>query len=243
MVGNRKDLVHVDLSIMPSLKCDLACPFCMYYCGPENTVMLDLEKLRRFLATVDWRKVTNVGFYGGEPSVDVSLYQQFIDLVPAKIPRFTITNGAWSTDPAKTKIFLEFCRRNRLVVFVSGTPYHRGFQDRKVLRRLAGRGLVRLKDADEMHPMGRLAKKDWTCTRKCLRHRQPVRLAVFPTGHIIFQNCDGVYPVLGDCSSSFKDIFAAAVAIRSEGCRRDEFPNINRIMKECTFKAKHLKAR
>lgn len=31
-----KDIEHVDLSIIPSLRCNLECSFCMYECGSEN---------------------------------------------------------------------------------------------------------------------------------------------------------------------------------------------------------------
>jgi len=231
ILKNRKDLAHVDLSIMPSLKCDLTCPFCMYYCSPKNNLTLNIEKLKAFLKTVDWKKVTNVGFYGGEPAIKTALYQQFINLIPKTIPRFTITNGTWSTSPRRTKNFLNFCSRNRLVVFVSGTHYHQKFQDRNVLQKRAGQGRVRLKDEDELHPMGRLQKECWTCTHKCLWHQQPIRLAVFPTGHIIFQNCDGVYPVVGDCSNIFTEVFRKAVAIREETCQAQTLQNINEVLK------------
>ena len=38
----------VDLSFVPSLRCDLRCSFCMYDAGPDNDAVLDLEATRRY---------------------------------------------------------------------------------------------------------------------------------------------------------------------------------------------------
>lgn len=230
IVKDKIDIAHVDLSVIPSLKCDLDCPFCMYGCSPKNRLKLSFKPLKQFLGTVDWQRITNFGFYGGEPSIEMPLYQRFIDLIPPRIPRFIITNGTWSVDLAKASKFLSFCSRNRMRIYVSGTAYHMKHQDRAVLEELARIGQVFLKDPDEIHPMGKSEKADWKCTRKCRWHQQPIRLAVFPTGHIVFQNCDGVYPVVGSCASTFKEVFKLAVKIRRETCNY-AYRNINEIMR------------
>jgi hypothetical protein len=41
---------------------------------------------------------------------------------------------------------------------------------------------------------------------------------MFPGGQIILQNCDGVYPVIGNYRDDFNEIFCRAVKIRKEGC-------------------------
>lgn len=80
--GDKFDLTRVDLSIMPSLECNLSCTFCMYSAGPNNFLTLDVEQTHRFLETVDWDIVPVCGFYGGEPSVDMELYDIFVNMIP-----------------------------------------------------------------------------------------------------------------------------------------------------------------
>jgi hypothetical protein len=78
--------------------------------------------------------------------------------------------------------------------------------------------------------MGRAAKAVWKCTKKCLTHPQPIRLAMFPGGEIIMQNCDGVYPVIGSYEDNFNDIYARAYATRKQGCTPG-VKNVNDIMR------------
>ncbi|GAF76804.1 unnamed protein product, partial [marine sediment metagenome] len=52
-------------------------------------------------------------------------------------------------------------------------------------------------------PMGRNATEEWNCTRRCLRDKKPKRFAVMPNGNIIFQTCDGVYPIVGNIENPF----------------------------------------
>ena len=123
----------VDFSFIPSLKCDLTCPFCMYSGGPHIEEQLDLEVTREFLETMDWSYINSCGFYGGEPVINLPLYQRFIDLVPEGIPKFMITNGTWSTSDNKYNEFVSFLDSNKLFVIVSGTPYHKAHQNEAVL--------------------------------------------------------------------------------------------------------------
>jgi len=88
-----------------------------------------------------------------------------------------------------------------------------------------------VKDEDDMHPMGRLAKENWACTQKCLWHKQAIRIGIFPTGDIILQNCDGVYPVVGNYNQPFNKVFENAVLARNIGCLNG-CRNINDILKE-----------
>jgi hypothetical protein len=215
----------------------------MYVSSPRSKLTLDLEKTIQFTRTIDWDKITSCGFYGGEPSINIELYQKFVDLIPSSVPKFIITNGRWSLDYKKEKgecsKFLNWCNDNRLWIKVSGTPEHKKYQNRHFLEifyenmKRDGYNVMGLKEDDELHPMGRLAKEEWTCTRKCLTHPQPTRCAIFPTGDIIMQNCDGVYPVIGNYRQHFTQIFYNARNYRLTGCREDHTTwNINDVLCE-----------
>lgn len=222
-----------DLSIVPSLRCNLSCPFCMYGSSPSNSIEINFPSLRQFLGTVDWKRVPSLGFYGGEPSIEQALYQQVFNALPIETQdhqRFIITNGVWSKTQKETTDFIAFCEFNKLIVFVSGTPYHMKFQNRKRLEELAKLGKIHLKADDIIYPMGRARKHDWDCSRKCIWHRRPSRIAIFPSGHIIFQNCDGVDPVIGHVSySSFDSCVEKVIEIRRWLCRRDKH-NLNSLL-------------
>lgn len=231
VVFNKKiDLERVDFSFVPSLRCNLKCSFCSYSAGPANELRLDVDQARRFIGTVDWNRISSWGFYGGEVSIETALYQKFIDLVPETVPKFTITNGAWSTDPGRADDFFRFVDANRLFVVVSGTEEHKRHQDPELMAMLDGVAGIHLKGDDEIHPMGRSARRPWSCSYKCLTHPQPIRLGMFPGGHIFLQNCDGVYPFVGGHRSKFRDVFARAVSIRRFGCRPGQARNINDIL-------------
>jgi len=70
-------------------------------------------------------------------------------------------------------------------------------------------GLIWLKEnddiADGLHPMGRLSHMPFSCSFRCLKIR-PFRIALRPDGKVIFQCCDGVYPVVGDYTSTLDNI-------------------------------------
>jgi hypothetical protein len=129
----------------------------MYDAGPKRLDILDIEKTKIFVKKIDWNLIENVGFYGGEPSINLSLYQKYIDLVPRNIKKFIITNGSWSTDKEKTNIFIEFLKLNNFYLIVSGTPFHKKHQDLEVLKSLKEKYVnsIRLKGDDIIHPMGR----------------------------------------------------------------------------------------
>jgi hypothetical protein len=223
------DLEHVDFSFIPSLRCNIECSFCMYDCSPRNNTILDIDDARIFLETVDWQRIGSWGFYGGEVSIEMDLYQKFIDLIRPSIPKFTITNGSWTNNEITRKEFFFFAYRNGLSVIVSGTNEHKAFQNSSIVSRLSDCSGIHFKGDDDIHPMGRAAREGWKCGKKCLTHPQPIRLAMFPGGHIILQNCDGVYPVIGNYRDHFKDIFAQAVAVRRNGCHHGTF-NVNDLM-------------
>ncbi len=213
------DPSHADLSIIPSYECNLRCSFCMYSCSPQNRNELATWMCEEFFESInDWSLVYNMGFYGGEPSINPAMYQKFIDLAPAEIPKFTITNGSWSVSRKKTDDFLSFCNANRLRVFVSSTSEHKSYQEASVIAFLKKTGRIQVKEPDTIHPMGRAARADWSCTKKCTWHRQPTRMALTPEGGVIFQNCNGVYPLLGGYHEGFTVLLDRAADIRRTGC-------------------------
>jgi len=209
---NQKKATVFDLTFIPSFKCNLACWFCMYSGGPNHKNELSINKAKYFLRSLDLSKINAFGFYGGEISINMPLYQKFIDLTPKEIPRFTISNGSWTADSKLTWDFLHFIADNRLWVKVSATSEHKKWQNKE---RLEGcitlyKDLIYQKEHDDtkyhLLPMGRLANKPFSCTKKCLRMPKPYRIAMTPTGDIIFQNCDGVYQIVGTWMSSLQGI-------------------------------------
>jgi len=205
----------VDLSFMPSLQCDLECGHCMYDSSPFNLAALDLDKTRQFVETVDWQRINACGFYGGEPGIKLDLYSQFIELIPLTVPRFTITDGTWSRTPGRTAEFVAWAQHHLLQVYISSTKYHTPHQNEVVLQDVALEYGFTIKGDDDVIPMGRMARVDWTCTRRCERWEGPVRFAVQPGGSIVFQNCDGVYPVVSTYRESFQhllDTYEATVS-------------------------------
>ena len=91
----------IDLSFMPSLQCDLTCAHCMYGSSPTNTATLDFEATKAFAETIDWDLINSCGFYGGEPGINIPMYERFMALVPGGVPKFTITDGTWSRTPGR----------------------------------------------------------------------------------------------------------------------------------------------
>lgn len=211
---NVKKQKLVDLSFMPSLKCNLSCPYCMYEASPENKAVLDLKRTKKFIATINFNKINATGFYGGEISSDYATYQRVIDLIPKNVVKFTITNGTWSKNSKACKKFIDFVKRNRLQVFISTTKFHRPFQKVELLKELALKHGFILKGEDQIIPMGRAWKADWTCSKKCLTYTCPMRLTLNPYGDIMFCNCDGVYPIVGTCDDDFDTAVANGLRIK-----------------------------
>ncbi len=208
----------IDFSIMPSFKCNLRCWFCMYDCSPENHMELNYEKTRNFLKQFDWGMVNAFGFYGGEPSIAMPLYDKFIALVPESTNKFVISNGSWSTDYAKTDEFLQWCSRHRLYIIVSSTPEHIKHQHRLYLENLSAnlKGLLELKKPDEIHAQGRakgspLAITD--CKLTCQRTDRNIRLGLKPDGNIVFQNCHGEYHIVQTYNEPFEGILERSQTI------------------------------
>jgi hypothetical protein len=196
----------------------------MYNSGPDVDDEIDLKLLHKFIETIDLSRIGSWGIYGGEPSIAMDGFGLILSLLPEgtpRIPRFVITNGAWSTDPDETDAFLTWCARNKLFIVVSGTPEHRLFQERWVLVKLRDycpEGIRLKPEEEQFHPMGRLAGAfPVSCNTKCMWWDKPLRIAVQPDGSIIFQNCNGVYPVVGNIREDFATLHRNVQKLRKWG--------------------------
>jgi len=205
---NSDNQLMYDLSFMYTKRCDLECPFCMYSSNPRITETLDLNQLHWWLKSVRYPKIASLGAYGGEVGVDLEGWDKIFYQLPIHIPKFVITNGTWSTDPKRTDDFLDFCARWKMHVVVSGTPEHRKHQNRSVLEDLKAEQpeTFTLKPKEEnFHPMGKLEGKmlGYHCSYKCMWWNRALRICVMPEGDILFQNCDGSYPIVGTICEEF----------------------------------------
>jgi len=203
----------IDCSFIPSYKCNLKCWFCMYNCDLDKKETLSIKKVKHFISKINFSKINQFGFYGGEISINLNLYQKFINLVPDDIPKFTITNGSWSTNSDNTEKFVKFVKNNKITTKISCTPEHKKHQNQEILQEVCKKYKnIKIKDNDDtkskLLPMGRLSNRPFSCNFKCLKipQGQPFRIALEPDGSIIFQNCDGVYPVIGNCTNSLEEI-------------------------------------
>ena len=211
----------IDFSIMPAFRCNLHCWFCMYDCGPDNHMVLDYDKTKKFLELFDWSQINACGFYGGEPSIDMPLYDRFIQLIPKGINRFVISNGSWSTDMDQTRAFIKWCASNEFYLIVSSTPEHIRFQHRSFLENLEKdfHGAIELKKPDEIHAQGRAIgdpRASTDCKLTCQRLDRNIRLGLKPDGDIIFQNCHGEYHVIQTYNDPFDGILERTIKVVAE---------------------------
>lgn len=200
----------VDLSIIGSLHCNLRCSFCMYDAGPSNGRELDRNILNAFLRTVDWDTINSVGFYGGEISTNLKVWGSCISKVDLHAPKkwnghkWCITNGSWSKHHPDFYSFINFANNKDLRVFISTTEEHRAHQDPEKLRILVeSSDRFKFKKDDlksKLLPMGRNKQELWTCSKRCLRLERH-RMAILPNGDVIYQKCDGIYPVIANITS------------------------------------------
>ncbi len=216
------DSKKYDLSFMLTRRCNLSCSFCMYECGPKVNDYLNLALLEDWLTTVDIKKITSFGIYGGEPSLNLPGYRKILDMISVfNKPQFIITNGSWSTSVKHTMEFINFCTEYKLYIVVSGTSEHRKYQNRDILELLKEEspdGIKLKPEAEKFHPMGRLANKiPMDCKQKCMTWNQALRIAVKPDGQVIYQNCFGVYPIVGNINEDFICLDNRVQKIRLKG--------------------------
>jgi len=184
----------------------------MYNASSDQTDILDIKKTAAFIEKWDWDLINQVGFYGGEPSINLPLYQNFMDLIPKSVSKFIITNGTWSTNYVKMMKFLNFFCKNSLYVIISGTDEHKPYQNLDVLKIIKHQfpEQVRLKEGDVIHPMGRAKHIKSVCGSYCQEDVRNLRLAIHPSGNILFQNCHGDYPIVQTIDDPFDGIHIRA---------------------------------
>jgi hypothetical protein len=194
----------------------------MYDASPDNHMTLDFEKTKVFLNQFDWSMINAFGFYGGEPSIEMSLYDKFIKLVPENIQKFVITNGTWSKSEIDTLNFIKWCVKHQFHVIVSGTPEHQLHQARQFLEAYAPEtnGALELKPADEIHAQGRAKvypNIQSDCKMACQRTDRNIRLGLKPNGDVVFQNCHGEYHIVQTYNDPFAGIIEKVQVIK-ESC-------------------------
>lgn len=225
----------IDFSIMPSFECNLNCWFCMYDCNPNNHINLDFKKASKFINQIDWSMINICGFYGSEPSINIKLYNKFIELIPLEIPRFVITNGTWSTDYKKTEVFLYWCIKKRLQIIISSTPEHIKNQKRNYIENLkkefdkATPRFIIIKEPDEIHAQGRAKNNPNVinfCKFTCQRSDRNTRLGLKPDGNIVYQNCHGEYHIVQTYNDPFDGILDRTKLIVDK-CLKDKGDIIN----------------
>lgn len=201
----------IDLSIMPWLTCDLKCPHCQYNASPEQQGDLHPGELYKFLHTIDWSDINSIGFYGGEIFLALDQFKRYIDLIKKSQlnkgikkhklkPMWVISNGTFSTAQSHFSNVVAFVHLHDLKVFISTTPYHKKHQHPRInsLTNISNNFSFKKDDTkSRLLPMGRNATEDWYCTRRCQREEATERLAIMPNGDVIYQKCDGIYPVIG----------------------------------------------
>lgn len=211
----------VDLSIMPWLECDLRCPHCQYDAGPElnhnnRGGHLSQQELFKFLRTVNWSDINSIGFYGGEMFLDLPLFSRYVSITKqaqldagikkTKLkPMWVISNGTFSKALSHFGNVVSFIHLTGLKVFISTTPHHKAHQHPRI------RGLAKSSDnfkfkkddtKSRLLPMGRNYHENWYCSRRCQRLEATERIAIKPNGDVIYQKCDGIYPVLGSIAGN-----------------------------------------
>ncbi len=191
---------RIDLSFIPSYYCNLECNFCMYSCSPKNNIFMDLNKTRKFIDSIDWDWTNSIGFYGGELSLFMGVWKQILDYLPSEVDKWCITNGSWSRNSQVTMAFMSFLQLYDIRCYVSSTFAHKKHQNSIAIDIFCSDGNLKIKEDDtqgHLLPMGRNKKNAWDCTKKCERTHIAARYALTPTGNVIFQSCDGIYPVIG----------------------------------------------
>jgi hypothetical protein len=182
----------------------------MYDCSPDDTRQLDLLKTAKFLREFDWSQINACGFYGGEPSINMDLYDRFISLVPPDIPKFVITNGTWSNNLESTMSFLRWCFKHRFYVIISSTEEHLAHQRRLLLEELVKQTSgMELKKPDAIHAQGRAKGHHGIindCAFTCLRTDRNIRLGLKPDGNIVYQNCHGEYHIVQTYNDHFNTL-------------------------------------
>lgn len=205
----------IDLSIMPWLECDLQCPHCQYDAGPEHDEHLDRMELIKFLQTVDWADINSIGFYGGEVFLDLNTFGRYVAIVKSaqlnagikktKLkPMWCISNGTFSKSASHFANVITFVHLHNLRVYISTTSYHKEDQHKRIRNLTKASDNFRFKKDDtksRLLPMGRNYVEDWYCTRRCQR-LEIDRLAIKPNGDVLYQKCDGIYPVVGNISGN-----------------------------------------
>lgn len=97
---------YMHLTILPTINCNLACPYCYEDKRDENMTLKVIQKLKKFVTDkIDNLSNLNVTWYGGEPLLQIGVIEKlsrfFIQECDKKNVRYNakmITNGTLLTD-------------------------------------------------------------------------------------------------------------------------------------------------
>lgn len=90
-------MAPVDLGIILSYRCNVACKHCLYACGPSWEEWMSLDNLREALDAAEmWRDFVQIHLTGGEPFLNFDLLLEATRMVAERgFPQFVETNAYW----------------------------------------------------------------------------------------------------------------------------------------------------
>jgi hypothetical protein len=149
----------------------------MYSCGPNRKEpVLDIYSLVDWLETVNPDRINSLGMYGGEPTINLDLYNNLIyeaiNITSLKgKPLWMITNGTWSRDMKQTNDIIDFVVDHDVRLFISNTKEHQEHQDHYTIMKiltLFPEYFVLKEEKEVIVPMGRAqGKVPDVCGRIC----------------------------------------------------------------------------
>lgn len=206
----------IDLSFVLSLKCNLECFFCMYDCSPLQKDTIDFNLLEKFIKTIDFNRINNIGYFGGEISILLKEYKKLTKLLPKNFPKFCITNGSWSLNEKSTNEFLNFILNDNFIyVKISSTKEHIRKQNIKVIENIISKynNFYIKKDdlTSKLNPMGKLEYQSNNCSKICLNENVIKRYTIMPNNDIIYQICDGKNPIISNINNNFESLLKSQI--------------------------------
>lgn len=119
------------LSFLITNRCNAACDICCLQCSPENTEVMDISVIKRYLDEAKaLGDVEEIGFSGGEPFlypellVEAARYTHDVCGLPVSV----VTNGFWGANPEKgKKLIAELVQSGVRSVRISADRHHQEY--------------------------------------------------------------------------------------------------------------------
>jgi MoaA/NifB/PqqE/SkfB family radical SAM enzyme len=121
--------IFKNITIIYTLKCNIACDHCVYHCSPDKHEKLDVKRVKVILNDVFAYGITSYTLSGGEPFI---YYKEIKDILhySHSIGMDVIigTNGFWASTYQKTKFILkELSVLGLRLILLSADRYHQKF--------------------------------------------------------------------------------------------------------------------